>query len=369
MVKNQQIFEVIEKIAPRYLAEKWDNVGLQIGAYHQNTERILLTLDVTEDVIYEAIEKNINLIISHHPFIFNGIKSICVDSGKGRLVSDLIKNNISVYSAHTNLDSAKLGLNHYIAGQIGLIESKPLDPSPYDRLFKLVIYSPASHTDIILKVLGDNGAGYVGKYSHCSFRSVGKGTFKPLEGSHPYLGETEKISTVPEDRIETIIDDHMAQYLIKKIKNVHPYEEMAYDLFPMDESLTKNANGLGKIGTLEKPMDPKRFIEKIKRALDLKSVRTAGKAPKIIKNVALCTGSGSEFIGLAKIKNADVLVTGDLKYHEAQRAMENHLWVIDAGHFGTEKMVVYQLKDILDSAFPDMTIKISENIRDFIEVH
>lgn len=367
--RNSDIFKAIERNAPRYLAEKWDNVGLQVGSYSHPVCRVLLTLDVTPDVVEEAIEKDIDLIVSHHPFLFNGVKSICVDDGKGQLIDALIAHKISVYSAHTNLDAAEYGLNYFIAKALGLEEMRPLSNSPKDRLYKLVVFVPESHTEAILQVMGDNDAGYVGKYSHCSFRAVGKGTFKPLSESKPFIGSENQVETVAEDRIETVIDNEMAKSLIQKIKAVHPYETMAYDLYPMDESLTKEANGPGKIGDLSTALLPQDFLEKLKSALGLKLVRTAGKPPQVIKRIALCTGAGAEFMGLAKVRNADVYVTGDLKYHEAQSAHENHLWVVDAGHYGTEHQVVLLLKEMIAANCPGVETIISEKMCDFLEIH
>lgn len=368
MVQTYDIFKAIESVAPRFLAENWDNVGLQIGSYKKEVHKVLVTLDVTDDVVKEGIEKGVDLIVSHHPFIFNGVKSICVDYNKGLLVSELIKHDITLYAAHTNMDSAQLGLNHYIAHELGVINEMPLSPSPCDQLYKLVVFTPQKYTEKILKVFGDNGAGCLGKYSHCSFRAVGKTTFKPLNGAKPFIGEKNKIETVVEDRIETIVTQDMLEELIPKLKEAHPYEEMAYDLYPMDSSVNANENGLGKIGFLEEPMTSKAFIERIKNTLDIGYVRTAGNPPKMVKKVALCTGSGADFIGLAKLKKADVYITGDLKYHEAQRAVENNLWVIDAGHFGTEKKVVFLLKDIIDQNFDQVETIISHEMKDFIQV-
>jgi dinuclear metal center YbgI/SA1388 family protein len=368
-MKAKDIYAAIEETAPLYLAEKWDNSGLQVGSRNQDVQKVLLALDVTESVVQEAVHKNVQLIVSHHPFIFNGIKSICVDSGKGKLVSQLIKHDISVYSAHTNLDSAKLGLNDFIAGQLRIKETQPLVPSPHDQLYKLVIFTPQNFSQKILEVLEKNGAGVLGKYSCSSFRTAGKSTFKPLEGANPYIGQLNKVETVIEDRIETIISQNLIKQILPIIKQVHPYEEMAYDLYPLDSSISKNENGLGKIGNLEKPLTSKEFISEIKEVLDLSFVRTAGPAPKKIKKVALCTGAGAEFISIAKIKGADAYITGDLKYHEAQNAKENDLWVVDAGHFGTEKNVVYLLEKIIHSAYPALEIFISNNVNDFFNIY
>lgn len=356
-VKCSEITKVIETVAPRSLAESWDNVGLQIGSFQKRVEKVLLTLDVTEAVVREAVVEKADMIIAHHPFIFNGIKSICTDELKGKIVAELIRNDISLYVAHTNLDKAELGLNDYIAKTLGIEKRQPLDPSDEDKLYKIVVYVPVDYTDKIVEVMGDSGAGFIGNYSHCTYRTVGQGTFKPLEGTDPFIGEEGEVTTVKEDRVETIIDGRMMKTLIQKLKKVHPYEEMAYDLYPLENGLLLNQNGLGKIGTLKEAMAPDAFIAHVKKALNLSHVRAAGNEPSKVKKVALCTGSGAEFIGLAKVKKADVYITGDLKYHDAQRAAENNLWVLDAGHFGTEKMVVGLLENLLRENVNDPEIE------------
>lgn len=370
-VKCSEITAAIEKIAPRRLAESWDNVGLQVGSYKKEIQRVLLTLDVTEEVINEAIEKNADMIISHHPFIFGGVKSICTDEPKGALLAKVIQHHIVIYAAHTNLDKAELGLSDYIAEKIGIDERKPLDPSDAENLYKIVIYVPVDYTDAILEVLGNAGAGFIGRYSHCSFRTVGKGAFKPLEGTNPFIGTTDELTTVEEDRIETIITASIMKNLIRKLKDVHPYEEMAYDVYPLENGNLINQNGLGKIGVLSEPTTPDAFITRLKDILKIDTLRAAGNQPKSIKRVALCTGSGAEFMGLAKVKKADVYITGDLKYHDGQRAKENNLWVIDAGHFGTEKMVTGLLERLLKKAFDgrDLEIMLSEKNEDFIKYY
>lgn len=369
-MKTSQIFKIIEDTAPLYLAEKWDNCGLQVGSYKQKVSKILLTLDVTPAVVNEAIEKKVDLIISHHPFIFNGLKKIWLEDQKGKMIAQLLSNNITLYSAHTNLDKANLGLNDYIAKKIQISEALPLEPEE-EKLYKIAIYVPVDYTEKIVNVLGESGAGFIGNYSHCTYRTMGKGTFKPLKGTNPFIGEEGEFATVEENRIETIVDGRMVKSLIKKIKTAHPYEEMAYDLFPLENGKLIMKHGLGKIGILEKPMVPIDFINHVKTSLNLEHVRVAGKPPKKISRVALCTGSGAEFMGVAKVRKADVYITGDLKYHEAQRAYENNLWVIDAGHFGSEKMVVDLLKELIDKQIEKDQIEtiISTKNEDFMRFY
>ncbi len=370
MITANNVADAIRKKAPEYLAESWDNVGLQIGSFDQPVKKVLLTLDVTNEVVDEAVAGGFDMIVSHHPFLFQGLKTINTDDYKGKLVEKLVKNGICVYSAHTNLDKANLGLNDYIAGKFDLDERAPLKPDKDEQLYKIVVYVPTDYTEKILKVLGDGGAGFTGdRYSHCSFRVTGEGRFKPLDGSNPFIGTPGEVVKVNEDRIETIVDGRILKDLFPALKEAHPYEDMAYDLYPVEQADIMKKSGLGKIGTLEKEMEPEEFIEFTKKALNIKHLRTAGEPPESVKKVALCTGSGAEFIGLSKVKGADVYVTGDLKYHDAQRARENGMWVIDAGHFGTEKQVVNLLEEMIRGRFGDGEIetRVSDKNEDFFK--
>ncbi len=370
-VKCHEIIQIIEKTAPKRLAESWDNVGLQIGSYKKEVSKVLLTLDVTEEVVAEAIEIGAQMIIAHHPFIFNGLKNICTDELKGKMVADLINHDISLYVAHTNLDKAELGLSDYIGRQLGIQEMQPLAASDAEKYYKIVVYVPVTHEDVIVEVMGSCGAGFIGKYSHCTFRTRGKGTFMPGEDTQPYIGKEGQLETVEESRVETIVSGKILKNLMQKLKKVHPYEEMAYDLYPLENGEMLNQNGLGKIGRLAEPMESMAFIDRIKETLKLDWVRATGNPPEKVSKVALCTGSGAEFIGLAKVKKADVYITGDLKYHDAQRALENNLWVIDAGHFGTEKMVVDLLAEMLTKALDGKGVQwvCSAVNRDFIRCY
>ncbi|MDO4289525.1 MAG: Nif3-like dinuclear metal center hexameric protein, partial [Eubacterium sp.] len=199
-VKSSEIIQAIEKIAPRRLAESWDNVGLQIGSYKREVDKVLFTLDVTEEVVQEAIDIGAQMIVAHHPFIFNGLKGICTDELKGRMVELLIKNDICLYVAHTNLDKAELGLSDYIGRALGIEEMQPLDASDAEKLYKIVVYVPVTHEDVIVEVMGSCGAGFIGKYSHCTYRTQGLGTFKPLAGTQPFIGEENQVTTVEESR-------------------------------------------------------------------------------------------------------------------------------------------------------------------------
>lgn len=367
-VKLNQIIQTIETLAPEKLAEDWDNVGLQVGSRQQIIKRILLTLDITADVVAEAVKKKADLIIAHHPFIFNGLKTLSTDWEKGQIIAQLIKNDIAVYVAHTNLDKAPKGLNHYLALQMGLEKIKTLEPSNPATYYKLVVFAPVEASPKIIEVLGKSGAGAIGDYDYCTYRSPGTGTFRPLEGAKPYIGDLNKLTSVSEDRIEAIVAAVDLKNLIAAIKRNHPYEEMAYDVIALENGGLINENGLGKIGVFSQPMEAVDFIAHIKDRLDLVNLRGAGKVPDIIRRVAICSGAGADMIGLAKAKRADVLITGDLKHHDGQRALENNIWVLDAGHYGTEKWVTNCFRQMLtvglEDTCPEMIV--AEASRDFI---
>lgn len=367
-VKLNKIIQSIEAVAPEKLAEDWDNVGLQVGSRQQLVNKILLTLDITAEVVSEAVAKKADLIIAHHPFIFNGLKTLSSDWEKGQMIELLIKSDIAVYVAHTNMDKAEAGLNCYLAELLGLESIRTLEPSNPINYYKLVVYTPVEATERIIEVLGKNGAGAIGDYDFCTYRSSGIGTFRPLAGSNPYIGTTDTLTSVAEERIEAIVPAQELKNLIIQLKKNHPYEEMAYDVIPLENGRLINENGLGKIGVLKEPMDADAFIDAVKDRLGLTSLRGAGNRPDTIRRVAICSGAGADMIGLAKAKRADVLITGDLKHHDGQRALENNFWVLDAGHYGTEKWVVDCFRKILETDLgetcPEMMV--AEASRDFI---
>jgi len=370
-VKLSEIIKVIEAIAPKVLAEDWDNVGLQIGCHQQQVERILVTLDVTPAVIEEAVNRKVDLIIAHHPFIFKGLKTLSADDEKGRLITRLIKHDIAIYIAHTNLDKAEFGLNDFLARKLGLETIRPLEPSDPEKFYKLVVYAPNDATDKIVEVFGKNGAGAIGAYDYCTFRSAGIGTFRPLTESNPFIGKVNTIENVNEERIEAILPKRLLNTMINQMKKNHPYEEMAYDVIPLENGRIMNGNGFGKIGLLNEPMKAKDFIQYVKDALNLDTLRGAGILPEMVKRVALCSGAGADMIGIAKSKRADVLITGDLKHHEGQRAAENNFWVLDAGHFGTEKCVTECFEAMILAGLGERSPKLitAASLKDYISLY
>ena len=327
------IAEAIERLAPLELAEDWDNVGLLVGSPEHQVTKVLLTLDVTEEVIDEAVALEAGLIISHHPCLFHPVKNICTDTMTGFLLKKLIKMDMSVYAAHTNLDAAAGGVNDALAAKLQLNEVVPLRPVQLP-LVKIVTYVPPGHWKRIWQAMTDAGAGHIGKYSHCGFRVAGTGTFLPGAEARPFIGEPHQLSEVDEIRLETVAPASLSDRIVHAMLATHPYEEVAYDLYPLQNSQT--AGGVGRVGNLLHPVTLSEFATRVKEFLSLTGVRFVGKSDSLMKRIAVCGGAGAGVAAAARLMGADVLVTGDIRYHEAMNELAEGLCLIDGGHFGTE---------------------------------
>ena len=345
MIKCQVLVEAMDKLAPRYLAEDWDNVGLLIGNPAQEINKVLTCLDVTEDIIDRAIAENFNMIISHHPFLFRSMKKIATDKPLGRMIQKILSNNIAVFAAHTNLDTTLGGVNDVLAIKLGLTKLQPLMISYREEILKLGVNVPTEYAQQVREAIAKAGAGFIDNYSDCSFSYDGIGRFKAQEGATPFIGEKNIIAEVPETRIETVFPAKIQARVIKALLKAHPYEVPAYDILP-----TKNVyheNGLGRIGILENPLSLEDFAQNIKSILPGDTFRYVKANDKLVKKVALCSGAGVDFLDKAAMKGADTYITGDVKYHDAQHAQDLGINLIDAGHFGTEMPVVDKIAEYL----------------------
>lgn len=342
----KDIARILEMYFPLKLAEDWDNVGLQTGSLDRVAQRILVCLDLTETILKKAEEDNTNLIITHHPLLIKAVKCINMDKPLGRMIERLIKNDITVYSAHTNLDAGTKGLNQLLAETLGLSDIEPLDHIKAERYLKLVVFVPVDHMETVRQAINEAGAGFIGNYSDCSFRTRGTGTFKPQPGTSPFIGTTGQLEEVNEYRLETIVPEKNIQTVISNMKKVHPYEEVAYDLYPLANE--GPGYSLGRKGKLQSGAILEEFALQVKNRLGLNSVRIVGDLKRSIHRVAVVSGAGAEFINKVKAQDIDLLVTGDLKYHEARDAEMIGLAVIDAGHQGTEEIMVPYIKTLLE---------------------
>lgn len=360
---NSEIFKEIEELAPKNKAYDWDNVGLQIGSYQKKSKKIMITLDVLETVADEAIAKEVDLIIAHHPLLFKPLKQIDFQTPEGRIISKLIRHDIHVYAAHTNLDVVEHGVNDMLADQLELKHTKPLVALGNEKLYKYAVYVPLSHKDKLKKALGDAGAGHIGDYSHCSFQVEGIGSFKPLEGADPYIGEVDEIAEVDEVKIEVIVPESKLETVISSAANAHPYEEPAFDIIPMKNQ--GEVYGLGRIGDVSETETLEQYVKSVKAKLGLSDVRAVGDLKQPIKKAAVVGGSGEKFIYDAKKQGADVLITGDMTFHTAQAAWQMGLAVIDAGHY-IESVMKEGLRNYLQAKLKDREVEIivSEAVTD-----
>lgn len=358
---SKDIIDAINELAPLYLQEKWDNSGLQIGSYKRQIKSILLVIDLNQYVIKEAIDNEIDMIITHHPLFFKDLKNINEDTYKGKMIYELIKNDIVVYSAHTNLDSTIGGVSDALAKVLNIQNIKVLKKEHIEKLYKLVVYVPSEYSDKVREVITNEGAGWIGNYSHCTFNTEGIGTFMPRENTKPFIGEYEKLENVKEVRIETIVKQYSLNKVLKEMIKAHPYEEVSYDIYPLENE--GKVYGLGRIGELEEEITLEKFSKVVKKALNCDNIRVYGNINKTIKKVAVCGGSGSSFIKDAFKNNADVYITGDIKHHDAQEALEFGICLIDANHYHTEKVILKELKNTLENKFceEELRIKISQH--------
>ena len=355
-MKLKELIRFLEDFAPLSYQESYDNSGLLIGKPDITLNGAMITLDCTEDVINEAHKKKCNVIICHHPLIFGGIKKLTGSNYVERCISLAIKKDIAIYAIHTNLDNVHNGVNSMICKKLGLLNYTILSPKS-DLLNKLIVYCPFDIADKVRNAMFDAGAGNIGEYSECSFSSEGEGTFKASKTSTPYVGEKGKRHLENEVKIECIVPVHLKNRIITSMIAAHPYEEVAYDLFPL-----ANYNervGSGMIGELKKPMTPASFLKLVKNKMLAKSIRYTDIKKKLVRKVAVCGGSGSFLINQAKLKVADVFLTSDLKYHQFFDS-EGELMLVDIGHYESEQFTKELLYELINKKFPKFAVRLSE---------
>ncbi|WP_059171162.1 Nif3-like dinuclear metal center hexameric protein [Bacillus sp. FJAT-27445] len=342
-INGHELIRLLESFSPKEYAMEGDRVGLQIGQLNRPVEKILIALDLVEEVVDEAIEKGIQLIIAHHPPIYRPLAKLATDTPQGRIIEKLIKHDISVYAAHTNLDVANGGVNDMLASALGLENTEVLVPTYEERFKKIVVFVPHEQADKVREALGHAGAGAIGDYSHCSYTSEGTGRFLPGEAANPFIRRQGSLEAVQEARIETILPERLVKRAITAMLKVHPYEEPAYDIYPLDNK--GETLGLGRIGSIEE-MTLREFAKKVKADLGVEAVRVVGNLDVQVKKVAVVGGDGNKYFSPAKFNGADVYVTGDIYYHVAQDALMLGLNIVDPGH-NVEKIMKKGLASIL----------------------
>lgn len=355
-MKIREITNYLESIAPLEYQESYDNAGLILGNPSDEITGALITLDVTEKVVDEAIKDGFKLIISHHPLIFHAIKKI---NGKSDLEKSLIKavkNDIAIYASHTNLDSVTGGVNSKICEKLGLINCKVLSPVK-GNLKKLVTFIPSDHFEKVQKAIFDAGAGHIGNYDSCGYSVEGVGSFRGNESTNPFVGEKGQLHLEQEKRFETIFHSHIQGKVINALLESHPYEEVAYDIYPLDNMMP--ATGMGMIGELKNAMDERDFLLLTKDIFKSGAVRHSPLLSKPVKKIAVCGGSGGFLIKQAIALNADMFITADLKYNQFFDA-EGKIVIADIGHYESEQYTKEVIYELLTKKFPKFAIRLSE---------
>jgi dinuclear metal center YbgI/SA1388 family protein len=338
IARIQDLLGLVNTLYPPALAEEWDNAGLQAGDPGAELNRVLLCLDPTEHALDAAREAGAQALLSHHPLIFRPLRNLTPGDETGRILFRAVREGVAVLCAHTNLDRAAPGLNDWLAERVGLMDISPLAADRGGDLLKLVVFVPRGYEGAVADALFKGGAGRIGNYDRCSFAAAGTGTFRPGAGTDPFLGRRGETERAGEVRLETILPREAQGKVLEKMLRAHPYEEVAYDLIPLANR--RPHVGLGRIGRLAQPAALADFAAGVKTALGAGSLRLVGDCARMVAKVAVCGGSGASLLGEAARQGADVLVTGDLKYHEARSAEARGMAVIDAGHFATEHLMI-----------------------------
>ena len=357
-MKLKELCSYLDTAVPLSFQEDYDNCGLQVGSPEAEISSILVTIDVTEEVLAEAVQHKCDVILSHHPLIFRGIKSLTGRSYVERIIHSAIKNDVAIYSSHTNLDIFRDGVSRKMAEKLGLENITVLSPSE-NTLLKLVTYVPESHFEKVRNKIFEAGAGEIGNYDKCGFSVPGTGSFRANDKANPFVGERGKLHFENEIRFETILFSNLRDKVTRALLEAHPYEEVAYDFYALEN---KNADiGLGCVGKLADPVPEKEFLKIVSSVFDAKGLRYSKLTGKSVRKVAACGGSGVSLLNHAISSGADVFLTADIKYHDFFNP-ENRILLIDAGHYETEKFSTEILKDLIIKKFPKFAVRFSETI-------
>ncbi|MBI3948655.1 MAG: Nif3-like dinuclear metal center hexameric protein [Armatimonadetes bacterium] len=360
-MRLSDLIHACEVLAPESLAEEWDSVGLQTGSPGVVVSRVLLALDATAETLAEARAAGAQCLLTHHPLIFRPLRSLREDRPEGRLLAALVRDGIALYVAHTNLDLARPGTSDALADALGIEKTRALVPAERpvgERRFKLAVFVPTTDAEGVRAAMGDAGAGAIGNYSHCSFSAPGTGSFRPLAGAHPAIGTVGAQERVAEEKVEALVPARLLPRVVAAMLAAHPYEEVAYDIYPL--APPPSGAGLGRVGSLADPCSLAELVGRARERLSPANVAVMGDPARRIERVAVCGGSGGDLVDAAASAGADALLTGDVKHHQALRARDLGLAVVDASHYATERPVLDLLAARLREALPaEVEIQVS----------
>ncbi|MGL5786576.1 MAG: Nif3-like dinuclear metal center hexameric protein [Bacteroidales bacterium] len=352
----RDIIACVEAFAPLALQESYDNSGVQVGDTAQEATGVLIAIDITEELIDEAIDKVCNLIVAHHPLIFKGLKKITGSNYIERCVLKAIKNNIVLYAAHTNLDNVANGVSYRMAEKLGLRNIKVLAPQE-GLLMKLATYVPLPKAELVRTALFAAGAGHIGDYSECSFNALGEGTFKAGASASPYVGEIGSQHTEVEVKVEVVLPRYLLSRVLKALTDSHPYEVPAYDIISLQNA--NEATGSGLIGELPHEMNAVHVLRLIKELFNVPCLKYSPLHKDNIKRIALCGGSGSFLYPQAMAASADLFVTGEIKYHDFF-VHENRMILAEIGHYESEQFTKELIYDIIREKFSNFATHLAE---------
>ncbi len=355
-MKVKEIQRCLEDFAPASLQESYDNSGLLVGHPDDEVHGVMISLDITEEVIEDALAKDCNMIVAHHPIIFSGLKRLNGKNYVERTVMKAIKHGVALYAIHTNLDNVKGGVNHKIAETLGLQKLRILAPKK-ELLLKLVCFCPLQQVDEVRQAVFKAGAGHIGDYDSCSFSAKGEGTFRAGEGADPYVGNIGEMHREEELRLEFVLPNYAKGQVISAMIQAHPYEEVAYDVYALEN--TWHEVGSGMLGELEEEADAESYLRKVKEQMKAGVVRYTPLHKKKVKKIAVCGGSGSFLLNHAISAGADVFITSDFKYHQFFDA-ENKIIIADIGHYESEQFTKQLLLDVLREKFPTFALVLTE---------
>lgn len=351
-MRIHDIIQELERWAPRSWQESYDNAGLITGDANLECTGVLCCLDATEEVIAEAVERGCNLVVAHHPIVFGGIKRIDPQHYVGRALIRSIRNEVAIYAIHTNLDNLLEGVNGAMANLLGLRHRSVLLPKSH-QLKKLYTFVPTAHVEPVANALFAAGAGHIGRYDQCSFRQAGEGSFRALEGASPFVGELGKQHREPEWKFEVLYPANLESTILAALRTTHPYEEVAYDLVEL--SNIHPSIGSGLIGELPEALSEAEFLDRVKSAFGVVSLRHTATTGRSIRRVALCGGAGSFLISNSLSKKADSFLTADLKYHEFFEA-DGRMLLVDLGHYESEQCTIGLIQGYLAEKFPTFAV-------------
>jgi dinuclear metal center YbgI/SA1388 family protein len=352
----------LERLAPPALAAEWDNVGLLLGESTVEARRIMTCLTVTPDSAAEAVAENVQLIVTHHPILFRSVKRLTDATAEGRMVLALARANIAVYSPHTAFDDADGGVNDLLAQRLGLTNVEALRRREAGRTCKIVVFTPEKDLDRVSEAMFTAGAGRIGHYSECSYRLLGTGTFFGSDAAHPAVGQKGRREQVAEWRLEAVCPEGVVSAVVSAVRRAHSYEEPAFDVYPLQPSASRY--GVGRIGVLPDGLSLGSLAEAVKKSLNVGLVQMVGGAERQVRRVAIACGAGGELLPDAVRAGADVLLTGEVRFHDCLAAQAQGLALVLPGHYATERCGVEDLADRLQAEWPDALVWASRRERD-----